>query len=94
MQIIIVIILTVNSLLKVEATIASGKPIPSIRATNVGISSLKGRRSYMEDYCGVGHINGDPSTLYMAVFDGHGNDACAKFCANIFPKHVRERGLI
>ncbi|XP_021963298.1 protein phosphatase 1K, mitochondrial isoform X1 [Folsomia candida] len=74
--------------LEVDATIASGKPVPSIRANNVGVSSGKGRRTYMEDQYGVGNLNGDPSALYLAVFDGHGSDVCANFCATIFPKHL------
>lgn len=45
----------------------------------------------MEDQWGLGHLNGNPLALYLAVFDGHGSDACAKFCSSIFPKHVSQR---
>ncbi len=81
---------TLYSCIQVEATIASNyKPIPEIRSSNVGVSSVKGRRTYMEDQYVFGHLNSDPSALYVAIFDGHGSDVCAKFCASIFPKHVR-----
>jgi hypothetical protein len=88
--------------LQVEASIESGKPIPSVGIKNVGVSSVKGRRSYNEDQYGIEQLDyfsygigsNKPAkklntALYVAVFDGHGNDACAKFCANVFPKHVR-----
>lgn len=79
--------------LLVDASIASGKPIPSIGIGNVGVSSVKGRRSYMEDHYGIEQLHND-SMLYISVFDGHGSDACAKFCANVFPKHVSEFVLL
>jgi len=84
----------------VEESIASGKPIPDVGIKNVGVSSVKGRRSYNEDMHGVEQLNyyskgRTNRVLYVGVFDGHGNDSCAKFCANVFPKHVRyEKGKL
>lgn len=72
--------------LAVHESIASGKPIPSISASSIGASSMKGRRTYNEDQYGFQRLN--DSVLYFAVFDGHGGGACAKFCAKMFPKHV------
>ncbi|CAL8106636.1 unnamed protein product [Orchesella dallaii] len=72
--------------LAVQQSIASGKPIPSISVTSIGVSSLKGRRPTNEDQFGFEQIN--ESFLYFAVFDGHGGGDCAKFCANAFPKNL------
>lgn len=72
--------------LAVEESIASGKPIPSISAPSIGVSSMKGRRTYNEDQYSFQQLN--ESLLYFGIFDGHGGKACAKFCANMFPKHV------
>lgn len=72
--------------LAVKESIASGKPIPSISTSSIGASSMKGRRTYNEDQYGFQRLN--DSVLYFAVFDGHGGGACAKFCVNMFPKHV------
>lgn len=72
--------------LAVKESIASGKPIPSICVTSIGVSSMKGRRVYNEDQFGFQQLT--ESLLYFAVFDGHGGGECAKFCANMFPKHV------
>lgn len=72
--------------LAVDQTIASGKPIPSISAISIGVSSMMGRRSYNEDQYGFQQL--DDSFLYFAVFDGHGGANCAKFCSKMFPKQV------
>ncbi|ODN05994.1 Protein phosphatase 1K, mitochondrial [Orchesella cincta] len=72
--------------LAVQQSIASGKPIPSIYVTSIGVSSMKGRRPTHEDQYGFEQIN--ESFLYFAVFDGHGGADCAKFCANAFPKNL------
>lgn len=48
----------------------------------------------MEDQYSIEYLNGNLSTLYFAIFDGHGSDACAKFCEKIFPKHVRFENLL
>jgi serine/threonine protein phosphatase PrpC len=45
----------------------------------------------MEDQYGIEHLNGDQTSLYFSIFDGHGGQACAKFCASIFPRHVSKK---
>ncbi|GBG29963.1 Protein phosphatase, putative [Hondaea fermentalgiana] len=47
-----------------------------------GVVELKGRRPYMEDrHMVVPRLNGNPNLTLYGVFDGHGGDAAAEFCA-------------
>lgn len=75
--------------LVVNQSITTGKPIPTISTTSIGVSSVMGRRPYNEDQYGFQQLN--ESLLYFAVFDGHGGANCAKFCSNLFPKQVYEQ---
>eukprot|EP00512_Aurantiochytrium_limacinum_P008899 CAMPEP_0171552810 /NCGR_PEP_ID=MMETSP0960-20121227/8575_1 /TAXON_ID=87120 /ORGANISM="Aurantiochytrium limacinum, Strain ATCCMYA-1381" /LENGTH=381 /DNA_ID=CAMNT_0012102395 /DNA_START=298 /DNA_END=1443 /DNA_ORIENTATION=+ len=47
-----------------------------------GVVELKGRRPYMEDrHTVVPRLNGNQELTLYGVFDGHGGDAAAQFCA-------------
>ncbi|ETV71395.1 hypothetical protein, variant 1 [Aphanomyces astaci] len=42
---------------------------------------MQGKRPYMEDrHTVVGTLNGDPSSSFYGVFDGHGGDGASEYC--------------
>ncbi|ETV71394.1 hypothetical protein H257_13288, partial [Aphanomyces astaci] len=46
-----------------------------------GVSEMQGKRPYMEDrHTVVGTLNGDPSSSFYGVFDGHGGDGASEYC--------------
>ncbi len=76
--------------LEKESSIRHGTLIPDVAAAkNVGRCSQEGRRSYQEDR----FVVSEPAKglLLLAVFDGHGGDACAEFCARQLETFIRRR---
>lgn len=68
-------------------SIKRGTPIPLITPAQVGICSHRGRRPYQEDRFTLFSDSAAPhDLLVVGVWDGHGGDACAEFCA----QHVQE----
>lgn len=62
-----------------EASIKHGAPIPMILASDVGCSSILGKRTYQEDRYVVEDLPNN--ILCAAVFDGHGGTECSEYCA-------------
>uniref|UniRef100_A0A0P4VYQ9 PPM-type phosphatase domain-containing protein n=1 Tax=Scylla olivacea TaxID=85551 RepID=A0A0P4VYQ9_SCYOL len=65
--------------LLMEASIKHGTPIPMILASDVGCSSILGKRTYQEDRYVVEDL--PHNILCAAVFDGHGGAECSEYCA-------------
>lgn len=61
-----------------EASIKQGAPVPLIVPSDVGCSSIIGKRTYQEDRYVVTSL--PDSVLCAAVFDGHGGSECSEFC--------------
>lgn len=56
-----------------------------------GVVELKGRRPYMEDrHTVVPKLMGSNSATVYAVFDGHGGDAAAQYCADYLGTVIAE----
>lgn len=62
-----------------EGSIKHGAPIPMIVASDVGCSSILGKRTYQEDRYVVENLPNN--ILCCAVFDGHGGSECSEYCA-------------
>ncbi|XP_045584427.1 protein phosphatase Mn(2+)-dependent 1K [Procambarus clarkii] len=62
-----------------DASIKHGSPIPMIVASDVGRSTILGKRTYQEDR----YVTEDlpNNILCSAVFDGHGGSECSEYCA-------------
>ncbi|KAK7082449.1 Protein phosphatase 1K, mitochondrial [Halocaridina rubra] len=71
-----------------EASIKQGAPIPLIVASDVGCSSIQGKRTYQEDRYVVTNLSG--SILCAAVFDGHGGSECSEFCQQNLESILKE----
>ena len=69
-----------------DATLRTGHIVPSIEASMVGRATHLGRREYQEDRHCVQQLR--PDLLYLAVFDGHGGEDCAEYCAQNFHSHI------
>lgn len=69
-------------------SIRYGKPIPRIKLEHVGSASQIGRRTYNEDRLRVAELT--PSTLYFALFDGHGGVQAADFCYTHMELYIRK----
>ncbi|OIW21440.1 hypothetical protein TanjilG_03540 [Lupinus angustifolius] len=52
-----------------------------------GLSSMQGWRTTMED-AHAAHLNLAPSTSFFGVYDGHGGNVVAKFCAKYLHQQV------
>lgn len=72
--------------LLIDASITHGKPIPNVRLGNIGVSSVKGRRQYQEDYVSMRELK--PGIIYAGLFDGHGGNACSNYCAQKLHLHL------
>lgn len=68
-------------------SIRYGKPIPRISLDHVGSASQIGRRRDNEDRLRVAELT--PSTLYFALFDGHGGAQAADFCYTHMERYIR-----
>ncbi|XP_027021778.2 protein phosphatase 1K, mitochondrial isoform X2 [Tachysurus fulvidraco] len=69
-------------------SIRYGKPIPRISLDHVGSASLIGRRRDNEDRLRVAELT--PSTVYFALFDGHGGSQAADFCYTHMESYIRK----
>ncbi|XP_062871858.1 protein phosphatase 1K, mitochondrial [Trichomycterus rosablanca] len=69
-------------------SIRYGKPIPQVGLAHVGSASQIGRRHYNEDRLRVAELT--PSTLYFALFDGHGGAQAADFCFANMERYIRK----
>ncbi|KAK3547188.1 hypothetical protein QTP86_017553, partial [Hemibagrus guttatus] len=69
-------------------SIRYGKPIPRISLDHVGSASQIGRRRDNEDRLRVAELT--PSTLYFALFDGHGGAQAADFCYTHMERYIRK----
>ncbi|XP_060793749.1 protein phosphatase 1K, mitochondrial [Neoarius graeffei] len=69
-------------------SILYGKPIPRISLDHVGSASQIGRRHNNEDRLRVAELT--PSTLYFALFDGHGGAQAADFCYTHMEDYIRK----
>ncbi|RXG62323.1 Protein phosphatase 1K, mitochondrial, partial [Armadillidium vulgare] len=76
--------------LQMEASIQHGKPIPRIRASDVGCKTSQGKRTYQEDRYWVKDVS--ENLLCCAVFDGHGGSECSEFCASNI-ENILEKNL-
>eukprot|EP00096_Caligus_rogercresseyi_P009619 TRINITY_DN3291_c0_g1_i1.p1 TRINITY_DN3291_c0_g1~~TRINITY_DN3291_c0_g1_i1.p1 ORF type:complete len:350 (+),score=77.95 TRINITY_DN3291_c0_g1_i1:25-1074(+) len=74
--------------LMTASSIKRGTPIPQIHSSDVGLSSVIGRRSYQEDFFTVRQVSRD--LLLLGVWDGHGGEACARFCSENVEKHLNK----
>ncbi|KAI5609245.1 protein phosphatase 1K, mitochondrial-like isoform X1, partial [Silurus asotus] len=68
-------------------SIRYGKPIPRISLDHVGSASQIGRRRDNEDRLRIAELT--PSTLYFALFDGHGGSQAADFCYTHMERYIR-----
>ncbi|XP_076043835.1 protein phosphatase Mn(2+)-dependent 1K-like [Oratosquilla oratoria] len=64
--------------LQMDSSIKHGEPIPKVTSSQVGCSSLQGKRTYQEDRFFVKDLQDD--LLCAAVFDGHGGAQCSQYC--------------
>lgn len=56
---------------------------------HAGVSSLKGRRKYMEDtYQAVICLNNQPKNAFFGVYDGHGGARAAEYAADHLHKQI------
>ena len=69
-----------------DATLRTGHIVPQIEVSLVGEATHLGRRNYQEDRARVEQLRSD--LLYLAVFDGHGGEACAEYCHHNFHRHI------
>ncbi len=72
-----------------ESSIRRGVPLPDLRASEVGVAVSLGRRPYMEDRHSIVQMSDD--LLLLAVWDGHGGNECADFCAQQVASHLERR---
>lgn len=76
-----------NFPLSEEQSIRRGTLIPVLNKHQIGICSNVGRRSYQEDRYSICEPLSD--LLALAVWDGHGGDACSKFCSEQFERFLQ-----
>ncbi|CAG0878604.1 unnamed protein product, partial [Darwinula stevensoni] len=73
--------------LEYEASLKHGAPVPKIEISAIGHCSDQGKRPSLEDRFVIEQLT--PEVLLCAVFDGHGGQDCAVFCAAHFSNHVK-----
>lgn len=79
----------INFPLSEEESVRRGTLIPVLSKSQVGIYSNVGRRTYQEDRFTV--CQPVPDLLALAVWDGHGGDACSHFCSEQFERFLLHR---
>ncbi|KAK4290965.1 hypothetical protein Pmani_036182 [Petrolisthes manimaculis] len=61
-----------------DASIKQGVPVPLVLPSDVGTSSIMGKRPYQEDRYVVETLSNN--ILCVGVFDGHGGNECSQYC--------------